>query len=360
MRSIPATPDATPRRRSRRALGSAVAASILLVGVTACAGESDDAGVRTGGTEEAGDGGASGVGAVAGQFEATAAYLQESAEQSEAEGYRVEMLFSMTGEVDEGAEPILAGEIDGDAYHYVMDMGVMMDEMAEVMGGGVPPEMASLDMTMEMAGDLETFYLRAPMFADMGSALGPEAGGMAEMGDGWGYVDLTAMGDLLPGDLAEAMGTQGVDPRAIIDLIEGTDEVEDLGTSEARGDTVHGMSTEISMAEMLEASGQDPEALAQMGTQGAAAGDAASELYDTPTTIEIWIDDDGYLRRFEYGWDMADLAVAMGEDVDELQAIGFGDFTYVMDMYDYGTEVDFEPPADAVDITEAYAALAES
>ena len=82
-------------------------------------------------------------------------------------------------------------------------------------------------------------------------------------------------------------------------------------------------------------------------------------MYDTPTTIEVWIDDDGYLRRFEFGWDMADLASALGEDPGELEGLGFGDFRYVMDMFDYGTTVDFEAPADAVDITDAYAALAQ-
>ena len=223
----------------------------------------------------------------------------------------------------------------------------------------MPAAMGSLDMTMEMAGDLETFYLRAPLFAEMGSELGPEAAGLAEMGDGWGYVDLTAMGDLLPADLAAAIGTQGVDPRAIVDMIEGTEEVEDLGTGEVRGDAVHGLSTDISMAELLEASGQDPDALAEMGGQGAATEEATAELYDTPTTIEVWIDDDGFLRRFEFGWDIADLASALGEDPGEMRALGVGDFRYVMDMYDYGATVDFEPPSDAVDITEAYAALAQ-
>jgi hypothetical protein len=360
MRSIPATPDTPRRRRTRRALGSAAAASVLLVGVAACAGESDDdAGVTTGGSAEAGGStGAGGAGAAAGRFEATAAYLQQSAVQSEAEGYRVEMLFSMTGEVDEGADPLMSGEVDGDDYHYVMDMGVMMEEMSEGMGG-MPSGAGSLDMTMEMAGDLESFYLRAPMLAEMGPALGPEAGGLAEMGDGWGYVDLTEMGDLLPADLASAIGTQGIDPRAVVDMIEGTDQVEDLGTSEVRGDAVHGLSTEISMTDLLEASGQDPEALAELGSQGTSTEDAVTEMYDTPTTIEIWIDDDGYLRRFEFGWEMADLASAMGADPDDLSGLGFGGFRYVMDMYDYGATVDFEPPADAVDITDAYAALAQ-
>jgi hypothetical protein len=359
MSPTPTTPDAPRRHRSRRALGSALAASVLVAGAAACAGESDDdAGVTIGESSESGSTGAGGAGAAAGRFEATAAYLQQSAVQSEGEGYRVEMLFSMTGEVDDGADPLMSGEVDGDAYHYVMDMGVMMEEMTEGMGG-MPSGDGSLDMTMEMAGDLETFYLRAPMFAEMGSALGPEAGGLAEMGDGWGYVDLTAMGDLLPADLASAIGTQGVDPRAIVDMIESTDEVEDLGTSEVRGDAVHGLSTEISMAELLEASGQDAEALAEVSGQGAATEEATAELYETPSTIEVWIDDDGYLRRFEFGWDMADLASALGEDAGELEDLGFGDFRYVMDMYDYGATVDFEPPADAVDITDAYAALAQ-
>jgi len=145
----------------------------------------------------------------------------------------------------------------------------------------------------------------------------------------------------------------------VVDIIEGTEDVQDLGEGEVRGDPVHGLSAEVSMADLLEASGQDPEAIADASGQGEAAEEAVEEMYDTPTTVDVWIGDDGYLRRLEFGWSMSDVTAAAGASPEELTGFGFGDFRYMMDMYDYGATVEFEVPDDAVDITDAFAALAQ-
>lgn len=349
------TTDAAPTlrrgRRTRRAVGTAVAAPLLLAGLAACAGESEDGG----GVIEA-------DGTGSGEFEATAAFLRQAAEQSTAEGYRLEMRLSMGGEVDETAAPLMSGEVDGDRYHYLMDLGVMMKELADGMGQPMPPELGDLDLTMEMAGDLQTMYMRAPMFAqfsDLGGVTGgDQVGALSALGDGWGYADLTALGDQLPGDLADAVTQQGADPQAVIDMVRNADNVEDLGTGEVQGTPVHGLSTRVTMAEIIEASGQDPEAMAEAGAIGEAE-DVTAALYDTETFMEVWVDDDGYLRRMEFGFDLAHIAEAMGDDPDELTAAGLGEFSYTMDMFDYGTAVDFAPPTDAVDITDEFTALVQ-
>lgn len=339
-------------RRSRRALGSALAASTLLAGAAACASEGDDpvADVQTEAVEP-------------GQFEATATYLKAAAEQSTAEGYHMEMRFSMTGEVDDDAPPMMAGEVDGDRYHFVMDLSPMMSQMADTMGESLPPEMAVLDLTMEMAGDPETLYLRAPMFAALGdlvpgggAGLGPAAG-LADLGDGWGYVDMQALGDLVPTDVAAALGGQSLDPGTIVAMIEGAEGVEELGDDEIDGTPVHGLTAEVSMGDLLEAVGQDPEALAQAGSMG--ADDMLASIYEMATDIQVWVDDDGYLRRMVYGYSFDQIAEAMGEDAG-LAGMSGMQFSYAMDMSDYGAAVEFEPPADAVDITDQYAALVGS
>lgn len=343
----------TPFRRTRRVVTSAVALSTLLVGASACATESDSPDTATGTDTDV----------VPGEFVATAAYLHQAADQSAADGYRMDVLFSFTADVDESAPPFMTGVIDGDDYHMTIDMGPMMTQLSDQLGQPMPPEMSSLDLTMEMAGDLEELYLRAPMFATLGGTPGagydPTAD-LAVIGDGWGYVDLSALGEQLPADLAAAMGGQGVDPQATIDIIREAENVEELGAGEVRGDAVQGLAAEVTMADLMEASGQDAGALADLGSVD--GDDTIDELYSTATTIEVWIDDDGYLRRLAFGYSMDDLALAMGEHPDAMGAAGMSDmhFTYAMDMYDHGATVEFEVPTDAVDITDEYLALIQS
>lgn len=241
----------------------------------------------------------------------------------------------------------------------VMDLGPMMSQITGGAGEAVPPEMAELDFTMEMAGDREDFYLRAPMFAALedlvpgGTAVLGPVGGLAAIGDGWGHVDLQALGDQVSTDIAEAIGGQSLDPGTIVAMIEGAEGVEELGDDEIGGTPVHGLSAEVSMGDMLEAVGQDPEALAEASSMG--TDDMVASLYETATDIEVWVDDDGYLRRMVYGYSLDQIAEAGGE-VAALPGMATH-FTYAMDMSDYGTAVEFEPPADAVDITDQYAAL---
>ena len=325
-----------PLARHRRALASALAASALLVGAAACSDEGEPDAL-TGGEADTGE---------PGRFAATAAYLGQAADRSAAEGYRTELRFSMSDEVGDDSPLMASGTIEGDAFHMEMDLGPMMSEVAESVGEPMPPEMAGMDLTMEMAGDADAFYLRAPMMATLGGGTGV-AGDLAAIGDGWGFVDMAALGEHVPGDVASALGAQSVDPQAVVAVVQGVDDVEEIGRAEVRGVAVQGLAAEVSMGELMEASGQDPEAIA------AAGGEA---VFDMPATIEVWVDDDGYLRRMTFGYDLAEVVGAMGEDPS---SFGMADmrFSYMMDMFDYGATVDFEAPADAVDITDAYADL---
>jgi hypothetical protein len=322
-----------PPARHRRALASALAASALLVGAAACSDEGEPEALTD---SEAGP-------AESVEFAATAAYLSQAADKSVAEGYRTELRFSMSDEAEDDSPLMASGTIEGDAFEIEMDLGPMMSEIAESMGEPLPPEVAGLDLTMDLAGDAERFYLHAPM---LGGGMGA-AGGLAAIGDGWGYVDMAALGDQAPTDVASALGAQSVDPQAVVEMIQGADNVEELGSGEVRGTAVQGLSAEVTIGELMEVSGQDPEAIA------ATAGGA---VFDTPAAIEVWIDDDGYLRRMEFGYDMAEVAAATGEDTGSLGLANL-QFSYLMDMFDYGATVEFEPPAGAVDITDAYAEL---
>jgi hypothetical protein len=352
---------AVPTRRRAwlgRSLAAAATAGLLVTGA-ACATESDN---PTAPDVETGESDAPDAPST-GEFEATVAYLRGVAEKSASEGYHTDIYLSMTGEVASATAPMMTGDIEGTEFHYVMDLGPLMNEMIVAMGED--PSTAGvfdgIDMSMEMAGDDEVLYLRAPMLADpmfSAGAAGP-TGGLDQLGDGWGVVDLTALGDQLPTEVAAGLTSQGIDPRAVVDMIEGVDGVEDLGTGDVDGTPVHGLSADTTMAALIEASGQDPDALA---AASGGAGDEVEALYQTPTSIEVWIDDGGYLRRMEFGWSFDDVAAAMGGDPAMLDSIGMGNlaFAYRMDMSDYGTTVNFEAPADPVDITDEYAELLDA
>lgn len=337
----------TRPRPARRVLAATLTAAAL-VGGTACADSADSNGESSSDVEAVGG------------FEASTSFLREAADQSTAEGYRTETRFALADEVDFGAAPLMSGVVDGDRYHMTIDMASMFDQMETQTGGSVTQEMAGIDLSMEMAGDSETLYLRAPMFAaftDMVPAdqLGP-LGAMGELGDGWGYVDLTALGEQLPSDVASALGGQAVDPRALVETVEGADDVQDLGADEIDGDPVRGLSADVSLGELLEAVGQDPETYAEtIGVMG--TDEAVAAVYELSTPIEVWIDEDGYLRRWVYGYSLADIAEAM--DVSP-GAAGDVEFNFAVDMFDYGATVDFTPPTDAVDLTDAYAGLVQS
>jgi hypothetical protein len=338
----------TGRRPAVRRFVPAVAL-VSLVGAAACA-------------DSSGGNGGSSVEAI-GEFEATTDFLRQAAERSTSDGYRTEMRMSVTGEVDDDAPAFMSGVVDGDRQHITIDLSTVMAQSAELAGQPLPPEMGQVDWTMEMAADPEVIYLRAPMYAQLaeladGAALGPAAG-LAEIGDGWGYIDVAALGDKVPSDVAAALGSGGADPAAIVDAIAAAESVEDAGTSEVRGTPVHGMSAEVSMGEIMEASGQDPDAMAEAIGMGAGAEAVADAIYELTAPVTVWIDDDGLLRRMEYGFDMAEALDAAGAGSGGLGAAGVAgmQFNAVVDMFDHGAELEFEPPDDAVDVTDTFAAL---
>jgi hypothetical protein len=351
-------------RRARRAAASLLALTLLTAGAAACAQEADNSSVQIEPVDNEGSGGDSTSGSPA-DFEATSEFLKESATRSESTSSRMEMRFAIGETVPEDAPPMMQGEIDGDQFHFTMDLAPVMEGvMAQVGegGGDASDVFGAMDLTMEMIGTGDTMYLRAPMFAELGDLVGGSAPGfedLAAIGDGWGSVDLQQLGEVLPGDVASSLvGGAAADPSAIIDLITNTEGVEDLGTSTIRDAPVHGLRAEVTLGDMMVASGQDPDALAAASGIGATGEEIAQQLYDTTVPVEVWIGDDGYLARMTYGFSMAEVFDAMGMG-DELDSVGMGDlqYAYSMDMFDYGETFTFEAPPEAVDITDAFAQI---
>lgn len=308
-----------------------------------------------------------------GGFAATPGYLQKVVDQSDDQAYRFEMDVS----VNLGVAPIeidglATGEFDGTRQHMTMDMGAMFDQMMGQIGGGdIPEELEGLfdgDMTVETIVDTDAMYMRAPFFASMFGNLpadevgeaGDLLGAFTSMGDSWGKVDLSELGDILPGEAASALGGgQTYDPQVFLDMIKGSETVEELGTDEIDGVSVSGLAADVSMADMLEAQGMD-------------SATAGGELDGLTFPIKVWIDRDDQIRRVSYSLDaesMADAAEAAGEDLDDMDIgseMASFEVGMTMDFTDYGdASIQVEVPTgdDVVDITqdfvEGYESLGE-
>ena len=333
-------------------------ASLALIG-SACAQKADLADVTAGDVD----------------FEATREFVSAAAERSTGTPYRVEMTLAM--DLDLGGQsidvdaPMMSGEQDGELSHMQMDMGPLMEEIGQLAppGEGIPPDVSEADLTMEIVADRQVMYLRAPMYgalADMpgtGQQPGP-MGDLAAIGDRWGRVDLTELGDVLPlNDVAGAAGGQAADPRALLKLVADADDVDGLGDAEVRDVPVHGVAAQVTMREMLEASGLSAEDFSRsLGTSLPAGADAILDrILDAQTSVEAWVDDDGYVRRVGYEFDLlAMLADLMPEgDLDGDAPSGFT-YGITMDFYDYGDDsidIEFPDPDEAVDVTDSFLEL---
>lgn len=293
-------------------------------------------------------------------FEATPGYLSKVVDDTSGEAYRFEMdmSFGMMGETYE-LDGIATGEADGDIQHMTMDMGAMFDQMAGALGESedMPEELTTGDMTIEYIVGPEDMYLRAPFFATLGDLMpaGEDLGeadalfeAFTSMGEGWGHVDLTALGDIAPGEAAGALGGgQTMDPQVFLDMIKDTEAVEDLGTDEIDGVEVSGLAADVSLGQLLE--GQDMDA-SDLGASG-----------DIGFPIEVWVDGEGQIRRVSFKLDEEALADAAGEEIDDMDVSDLGGFEFgmTMDFTDYGdASIEIEEPSgdDVVDITEDFVA----
>jgi hypothetical protein len=372
--------------RARRSSGGrwALASALVVAALAnACATRADDDPLAAAGTSDttATTEGQPASGTGGGEVEATARALAQASERSTGEPHRVEMSMSMhaagsgPGEQIDAEAVLMTGEQNGDAYEFHMDMGPWMDEMMSSLPPSERPPV-DLDLTMDMAGDAHTLYLRAPMFAEIaaeappGTDLGPVED-LVALGDQWGRIDIDALGGL---SLSELQGTTGglgggSDPRAILDLVAGADDVEDLGADQIDGTPVTGMAARLSLGEMLEAQGVDPEEFSNQFSAGLGVGpgtnvdpdELAQRYLAIEIPFEVWVDDAGYVRRVSYEMDLLEM---VGPGLDEgLGAGGPTEFTMgtTMDFSDYGDPsiaIDF--PTDAVDVTEAYRAMLDA
>jgi hypothetical protein len=338
----------------------------LLVGASAgCASEYEGADLETGEPVA---------------FAATPGYVGEAIDASMDEAYRFRVSMSFSMGPDSFDTEVAAGAADGVKRQTTTDFGELFGHTASFAREGLPPELVDADLAMEQVTDGEAIYIRAPFIATMAdvaqsSGTFPDAGSrpggalfevLDQVGDGWARVDLGALGDVLPAEAQQAItGGQSTNPDAFLDMLRSTGKVEDLGTDEIDGVTVHGLAADVELSEMLEVQGVDPDPFEE--SLGDALPGATEVLDASELPMQVWVDDGNLIRRISFTLggesftDVAeDVAQEMGEPLsdDDLDELAGFRLSSTMDFTDYGdASISIEPPDGAVDITDDFVAV---
>lgn len=214
-----------------------------------------------------------------------------------AESARISFSGTLTGG---GADGTITGE-----GAFAGRQGRMTMDLSGVAGGQVAGQ-------MEMIFDELLIYMKFPPEIMQGIPGGKE----------WIKVDLAMMGEQDAFDLQQIMQLSGTDPTQSLDLLRaaGTD-FREVGEEEVRGvATTHYQGT-VDLEKVVE---QVPEEARESYRR-------LLELSDqTEIPIEVWIDEDGLTRRVRYEQTLGD-----GTTMDLTQ-----------EYFDFGVEVDVEPPPD--------------
>ena len=329
----------------RRTTGATLSAAVLALAAAGCGGDDDS----TGGAD--GDGDVT-AGRPAG-YEATPDFIGKVVDQSTGVPYRCELTVRIGG-ADERDMGTCAS--DGERTEFTFDLLAVYEPVFSQMSpdGEMPAQFDGIDWSMEQVADSTTTYVKAPMFdalsdlipssANLG-AVGDMIDAFAQAGDGWGSIDNAAMLAELPeGTATQAAG--GMDAAAFFEMLDATEEVDELGSDTIDGDTVSGLAAQVTLGDIYEGRGVDIEQLIP----------GASVVTDVLVPIEVWVDSDGHIRRIDMTIDADDIADAArdaGADDEEAAVAASGAGSNVITFSDYGDEsISVELPTGAVDITE--------
>jgi hypothetical protein len=242
-----------------------------------------------------------------------AAVAQAATKYEEAGSSRVSMSATMTG-VPGGPFTFTGeGEFDRERGRMTMDMS----ELGEATGGA-------------FAGELEMILDDLVMYMKFPEAITEQLPG----GKSWVRIDLRKAGKELGIDLEELMQVQQSDPSQSLQYLRGaSDDFEEVGEEEVRGvETTHYRGT-IDLHKAVE----------QLPEDARESFERAIDLIGTnDLPLDVWIDDDGMARRMKYE---QPLPSAGGEE---------GAMELTMEFFDFGVDVDVEPPPadEVIDIQE--------
>ena len=235
-----------------------------------------------------------------------------------------------------------AGETTADAGSSRMAMTVSAESAPSSTGSSVPAQ-EPLRMEVEGLIDYETGH--GIMKMDMGALAIPGAPeGEAEMrmlgsivymklpgnelgNRPWIKFDLEAM-SAAGGAPVPGLNPASNDPRGVLDALRGVSgEVEELGDEKVRGVATTHYRANVDLDK------------AQKAVPEARRDDFAAfseQLGIETLPIEVWVDDEGRARRFAYEVDTPATSQAPASEVD-----------LVVDLYDFGVDVEVEAPPES-------------
>lgn len=246
-----------------------------------------------------GDGGGSGAGPAPATTTASAPVALAATRTREAGSAR----FSMTSRIEGGPA---AGTITGEGA-FAGRRGRMTLDLSDLGAGG-----AFLEGRMEVVFDGLVFYLRFP----------PAVAAALPGNKPWLRVDLAALGSQEGFDFEQLLQVNQGDPSQTLEYLRAaSDDFREVGAETVRGvETTHYRGT------------VDLEKVAALAPEGARETyRRAIEAAGTSTLpMDVWIDADGLLRRMRYEQPIPGQEGASA--------------TTTIELYDFGTEVDAEPP----------------
>ena len=244
----------------------------------------------------------------------------------------------------DGETPLATGEVSGTSAHLVADLSPLLAD------AGMP---AGVDTTVELTIIDTDLYFRAPLIASIAAMMPsmPDGenplGPLADIGDGWAYLDTVALATASGVDLSSM--TTAANPAQLLELLGPSTKTADLGTETIRGVATTGVRVNLDFSRLIEVTGSlvPDESLADLGD--------LDDLAGMTVPIDVWVGDDGYVHRIAIEMDSA----AFG-DADDMT--GMGDFSLAMtiDLFDLGApDIAVEAPAEYVDITDSLVEMME-
>ncbi|HEX2044388.1 MAG TPA: hypothetical protein VHF23_02035 [Gaiellaceae bacterium] len=238
------------------------------------------------------------------------AVLAAATATERADSYRADMTIRMEGLA---AEPVtMSAEGIFQRRPILGRMTMDMSDLGAAAGGG---GLGEVDIVM----DGLVFYMRMPFLRQLDPSLKP-----------WIRFDLAEIGKQQGFDLGQLMqfGTQTDPAQALAYLRAASDDVETVGSEEVRGveTTRYRMTVELARVPDAAPPGQREALRAQVQQLRELSG-----IDEVPT--DVWVDEDGLVRRQRLLY--RDMRLAPGRE---------GDMTMTMELYDFGVDVDVEPP----------------
>lgn len=260
-------------------------------------------------------------------FEGTggAVFLKEATEATRAvDSQKVSMTLGMSG------VPMLGDvemSVDG-AFDNRTGRGTMTVDMTDFLGGlGGSGDQGRMEMIL----DGEVVYVKSSLFSMVSGSdkewLAGQAADFAESDSG----------------MAPGMGN---DPAAYLEFLKATgDGLEEVGREDVRGVSTTHLRTHLDFKKML-AEASDAEK-ADLADDLASLGDSAKMFDSIPA--DVWVDDDGYVRKVEFTFDFSELpAGASGGDEFSMEDVVM---TMTVELYDFNEPVDITLP-DPADVGE--------